>query len=78
MDAELKRQGRETAILLLHPGEVKTDMADIEVAWDVEGQMTPTESVGKCVEVIERKGYGDSGSFWTWEGKVSCEVVLRF
>ena len=78
MDAELKRQGRETTILLLHPGEVKTDMADIEVAWEVEGQMTPRESVEKCVQVIERKGYGDSGSFWTWEGEVSWSIVLRF
>jgi NAD(P)-dependent dehydrogenase (short-subunit alcohol dehydrogenase family) len=76
MDAELKRQGRKTAILLLHPGEVKTDMANIEVGWEVEGQMTPRESVEQCIEVIESKTYGDSGTFWTWENRVSCSIVL--
>lgn len=75
MDAELKRQGRKTTILLLHPGEVKTDMASIEVAWEVEGQMTPRESVEQCIETIESKTYEDSGTFWTWENKVSSIVL---
>ncbi|KAK5682056.1 hypothetical protein LTR17_027403 [Elasticomyces elasticus] len=45
MAAELKRKGSSTTILLVHPGEVKTDMAKIEgLDWEVEGQMEPQES----------------------------------
>ncbi|KAK5116088.1 hypothetical protein LTR85_009370 [Meristemomyces frigidus] len=69
MAAELKRKGDSTTVLLLHPGEVKTDMANIEVAWEVEGQMTPEESVSACIKTIESKGPEDSGTFWTWENK---------
>ncbi|KAK6396146.1 hypothetical protein LTR65_010256 [Meristemomyces frigidus] len=75
--AELKRKGDSTTVLLLHPGEVKTDMANVDVAWEVEGQMTPEESVSACVKTIESKGPGDSGTFWTWENKVwESDVVL--
>ncbi|KAF2171944.1 hypothetical protein M409DRAFT_18175 [Zasmidium cellare ATCC 36951] len=69
MAAELKRKGRDTTIIALHPGEVKTDMANIDVGWDVEGQMTPAESVSACIKVIESKNANDSGTFWTWENK---------
>lgn len=70
MAAELKRKGSETIILLLHPGEVKTDMAsNTNVSWEVVGQMTPQESVSACIETIEGKGREDSGTFWTWENK---------
>jgi NAD(P)-dependent dehydrogenase (short-subunit alcohol dehydrogenase family) len=71
MDAELKRKGRKTSIFCLHPGEVKTDMANVELGWEVEGQMTPQESVSQCIDTIESKTYDDSGTFWTWENKVS-------
>lgn len=70
MAAELKRKGDDTTVLLLHPGEVKTDMANIDVAWEVAGQMQPEESVAACIQTIESKGPGDSGTFWTWENKV--------
>ena len=70
MAAELRRKGDKTVILALHPGEVLTDMAsNVELDWEVEGQMMPTESVKACLEVIESKGIGDSGTFWTWENK---------
>jgi NAD(P)-dependent dehydrogenase (short-subunit alcohol dehydrogenase family) len=69
MAAELKRAGNPTTILALHPGEVKTDMANINVTWEVEGQMEPRESVAKCLDVIESRGPDDSGTFWTWEGE---------
>ncbi|RMZ25599.1 hypothetical protein D0859_10347 [Hortaea werneckii] len=68
--AELERKGAETVILLLHPGEVMTDMAKIEVAWDMGDQLTPKESVSGCLKTIESKGQVDSGTFWTWENKV--------
>ncbi|KAI7463527.1 NAD(P)-binding protein [Hortaea werneckii] len=68
--AELERKGAETVILLLHPGEVMTDMAKIEVAWDMGDQLTPKEGVSGCLKTIESKGQVDSGTFWTWENKV--------
>ena len=72
MAAELKREGKgnETVIIAIHPGEVTTDMANIDVSWDVEGQITAQESVTACIKVIESKGKDDSGTFWTWENKV--------
>lgn len=75
MAAELKRKGNNTTIVALHPGEVKTDMANIDLGWDVEGQMSPTESVSACICVIETKGIDDSGTFWTWENKV-CQPKI--
>lgn len=75
MAAELKRKGSNITILALHPGEVKTDMANIDLGWDVEGQMTPTESVFACIKVIESKSTQDTGTFWTWENKV-CQYSL--
>jgi len=76
MAAELKRKGEHTTILLLHPGEVDTDMANIGLDWEVEGSMTPEESVSSCIPTIESKGPEDSGTFWTWESKVSCVSII--
>lgn len=69
MAAELKRKDDDTIILALHPGEVATDMANIEVGWEVEGIITPEESVTAMIKVIESKGIQHSGTFWTWENK---------
>jgi hypothetical protein len=58
-------------------------MANIAVDWEVEGIITPEESVRCMLRVIDEKGWGgvdDSGcksgggrrgeaSFWTWEGR---------
>lgn len=49
-------------------------MANIEVEWEVEGILTPQESVEKMLTVIQGKTVKDSGTFWTWEGKVSRHV----
>ena len=76
MDAELRRKGRKTSILCLHPGEVKTDMCNIDIAWEVEGQMTTEESVKQCIATIESKTYDDSGTFWKWDNRVSRSIVL--
>lgn len=71
MAAELKRKGSGTLMFALHPGEVCTDMAkEVDLDWEVEGQMTPTESVAACISVINSKNSNDSGTFWTWENKV--------
>jgi len=76
MAAELKRKGSRTTILMLHPGEVSTDMAKIEgLNWEVEGQMEPPESVAACIKTIESKGLDDSGTFWTWHNQVRNSKV---
>ena len=77
MAAELKRNGDSTTVLMLHPGEVKTDMASVELGWVVEGQITPEESVSACIRTIESKGPGDSGTFWTWENQVRAPGLVE-
>ncbi|TRX92281.1 hypothetical protein FHL15_006896 [Xylaria flabelliformis] len=72
MAAELKRSDqkkRETAILALHPGEVQTDMANIQIDWEVKGSIAPPESVSGMLKVIAEKGKADSGTFWCWDGR---------
>lgn len=44
-------------------------MGNITVSWDVQGIITPEESVTKMVDVIQSKGIQHSGTFWTWENK---------
>lgn len=69
MAVELQREKADTTILAIHPGEVATDMADIDVGWEVGGQMTPQESVRALIPVIESKKPEDSGTFWTWKNE---------
>ncbi|KAI5206920.1 NAD(P)-binding protein [Aureobasidium subglaciale] len=69
MAAELKRKDDDTILIAIHPGEVATDMANIELGWEVDGIMTPQESVSAMIPVIESKGIQHSGTFWTWENK---------
>ena len=45
-------------------------MANIDITWDIEGVLTPEQSVNAMIAVILAKGLADSGTFWTWEGKV--------
>jgi NAD(P)-dependent dehydrogenase (short-subunit alcohol dehydrogenase family) len=70
----------ETVVLALYPGEVATDVASsVDLAWEVEGIITPEESVRKMLRVIHEKGKGGvderggerSGvaTFWDWEGR---------
>ena len=69
MAAELKRNDSSTTVLAMHPGEVQTDMQNIEVGSEIEGLLTPKESVEGMLKVIPEKGIEESGSFWTWEGR---------
>jgi NAD(P)-dependent dehydrogenase (short-subunit alcohol dehydrogenase family) len=80
--AELPRHSPplSTVILALHPGEVATDMANVNLAWEVEGIITPEESVEGMLKVIDEKGMGGVderggeklgvATFWTWEGNI--------
>jgi len=73
MAAELKRKGGnygDVCVLAMHPGEVQTDMANIDVDWEVEGIITPQESVTQMLKVFAQKGKDDSGTFWCWDGRV--------
>jgi NAD(P)-dependent dehydrogenase (short-subunit alcohol dehydrogenase family) len=75
--AELKRKDDDTIILAMHPGEVATDMANVQLPWEVHGIISPEESVTKMIEVIKSKGIQHSGTFWTYENKVSpCSCVF--
>jgi hypothetical protein len=51
-------------------------MANINLPWEVEGVITPEESVRKMVDVIQSKGIQHSGTFWTYEDKVSVYIKL--
>lgn len=73
--AELKRKDDDTIILCMHPGEVATDMANVQLPWEVHGIITPEESVLKMIDVIQSKGIQHSGTFWTYENKVSSSVT---
>jgi hypothetical protein len=57
--------------MALHPGEVSTDMGNITVDWEVEGQITPQESVRCMLKVIEEKGCDgkDEGGGWGLQQK---------
>ncbi|KAF7189726.1 putative oxidoreductase [Pseudocercospora fuligena] len=70
MAAKLKRKDSTTTVIALHPGEVATDMANIDLGCEVVGQMTPTQSVSSCIPVIESKQLDESETFWTWKDKV--------
>jgi hypothetical protein len=62
----------------------RSDMANIELPWEVEGLITPEESVSAMFKVIASKGIQHSGTFWTWEDKAGtilfweemCELIL--
>ena len=45
-------------------------MANISVDWEVEGIITPEESVTKMLKVFATKSRDDSGTFWCWDGRV--------
>lgn len=74
--AELKRKDDDTIILAMHPGEVATDMANVQLPWEVQGIIGVEESVGKMIDVIKSKGIQHSGTFWTYENKVSHPLSL--
>lgn len=50
------------------------DMQNIDVAWEIDGLLSPEESISGMLAVITTKGHSDSGTFWTWEGNV-CPFV---
>jgi hypothetical protein len=76
-------QGADIPVIV-DPGEVSTDMAsNVNLGWEVEGIISPKESIGCMLKVIAEKGWNgtDEGgrvssrvnegeaTFWTWDGK---------
>ncbi|KAK5938481.1 hypothetical protein PMZ80_009452 [Knufia obscura] len=59
---------REVCVLAMHPGEVSTDMANVDLGWEVEGVITAEESVRDMLKVLEDKDSRYSGTFWRWDG----------
>lgn len=51
-----------------------SDMASVDLPWEVEGMISPEESISAMLDVIPGKGIENSGTFWTWENKVSLKV----
>ena len=45
-------------------------MADVPLGREIDGIMSTQESVYGMLRVIRSKTLYDSGTFWTWEGKV--------
>ena len=50
-------------------------MANVSLDWEIEGIIRPEESVSKMLKVIPTKNIEQSGTFWTWEGKVSLDCI---
>lgn len=51
-----------------------SDMADVELGWEVKGSISPAESVSSMLNVIANKGAADTGTFWCWNGMVSITL----
>ena len=45
-------------------------MANIDLDWEIEGLLTPQESVSAMLKVLDARRPEDTGTFWTWEGEV--------
>ena len=58
----------EVCVLAMHPGEVSTEMANIDLGWEVEGVITAEESVSDMLRVLRDKDARVSGTFWRWDG----------
>ena len=65
-----RRESSKTRRTVVHPDTLTRDMANIDVDWEVEGIITPEESVTKMLKVFTEKGKDDSGTFWCWDGRV--------
>ena len=49
---------------------MRSDMANVSVGWEIEGVMSAQDSVKGMMNFIQSESALETGSFWTWEGKV--------
>jgi NAD(P)-dependent dehydrogenase (short-subunit alcohol dehydrogenase family) len=62
MAHDLKNKG--IAVGILHPGFVQTDMVN------GQGDISPEESAGKLIKIIDQLNLSNSGTFWHSNGSV--------
>jgi hypothetical protein len=58
---------REGVLVLICYRDMASHVTDLD--WDVEGIISPEESVTKMLQVFAQKGKDDSGTFWCWDGR---------
>lgn len=51
-------------------------MANVSVGWEIEGIISAQESVAGMLQIIEKKTFQDTGTFWTWQGTVGPQKNL--
>jgi hypothetical protein len=57
---------------------IGSDVAGVLPGSEVEGIISTEQSVSAMLQVISTKTLKDSGTFWTWEGKVNqCRFNFR-
>lgn len=49
-------------------------MANVSLDWEVEGIISPEESVLAMINVIECRSLQTSGTFYQWNGEVSISL----
>lgn len=59
-------------VLAIHPGEVQTDMADLELPFEVDGVISADESAAGVLRVLRGKDESATGGFWRWDGREHC------
>lgn len=57
-------QPRGIHVGLVHPGFVKTQMANFQ------GEITPEESAAGIIKIVDALDAENSGGFWDWNGEV--------
>lgn len=50
---------------------IGSDVAGVSLGSEVDGIISTEQSVSAMLQVISTKTLKDSGTFWTWEGKVN-------
>lgn len=53
-------------------------MADVPVAWEIEGVLSPENSVESMLNVIDASSISDTGKFLTWQGQVRHNNIGGF
>ena len=52
-------------------------MPDTSPGWEMDGVISTEKSVSAMLNVIGTRTKNDSGTFWTWEGKVNAMQLLN-
>lgn len=70
------RSSGAPVVLAIHPGEVSTDMAaNVSLDWDVEGIISPRESIACMLRVIAEKGRDGVDEGGRYSARMAGEVL---